>query len=383
MDNTNKMNSHRLKDNPFFKLQATPRDTDRKLVARATDLKLLTGEDMHEAQEMLLKPQGRLDAEIAFLPGAEEGEILRLRAVIEGGREQLTFPVMISSMKTRQQSGNEQDCSCGKDQFRPESALALLNGAAAMLERWELVDSESAAAAAFSLACVMRRIDANEVIEKINQDRTASGRELLENRGEITFRLGEHKRALLDMLCDRIIVLPEEEVYKAEEQLTDAYCDEKGEYAHLPVLDEVVSVHLAHHHAGAAAAAKSKIRKEIEDYTDYIARNPVQSLTAGGDMSVLRERYNVREKMTLEIVEQLQAWNRITCHQRKIIQTKGYTQNDSRSLFTEAHNFLVEMVNKHHDIANARRLIRTIQDVFWDLSKEERDLIEKNKKVIG
>ena len=46
------MSNHRLKENPFYKLQATPRDSDRRLVSRATDIKLLTGEDMGRRKEL-------------------------------------------------------------------------------------------------------------------------------------------------------------------------------------------------------------------------------------------------------------------------------------------------------------------------------------------
>ena len=376
------MNSHRLKENPFYKLHAVPQDSDRELVARATDIRLLTGEDMHEALETLLKPQGRLEAEIDYLPGTDEAEILKLRGMMEQSRKQMTFSDIKAKLFENGRaafSGKES----GPKTFRPGSMLALLNGAAAMLEAWSMADAQSAAAAALAIARIIGRVDVSPVVEQINEDRKAGGRELLESEGEAAFRLREHKRAVLGMVCDRIISLPEAEEYKAEEKLTDAYCDEQGEYSRHPALDEIVSVHLGRHHVGAAAMARDRIMKLIEAYTDYTQKNPVRLVMVGREsVSSARVQNRVRETMVTELTEQLYKWDRETCLPRRITQVKGYTQKDSYTLFSAVHSFFADMVNRHHDMENARKLIRTLQNVFRDLSKEDRYLIDKNAETV-
>ena len=375
------MSNHRLKENPFYKLQATPRDSDRRLVSRATDIKLLTGEDMHEAREILLKPQGRLEAEIAFLPGIDEEEIVKLRGMIEKNAEQMTLPDLEDALKPKVPAGDGKD---GPETFRADSALALLNGAAAILESWTFNDAESAAAAALSMAGMIRRINPEHVILQINRDRKAGGRELLESEGEVGYRLKGHIRALLGMLCDRIMALPETEAYKAQEMIADAYCDQGEQYAHLPALDELISVHFAHRNAAAAATAKGRILEMMKAYDAYVMQNPVRFVSNGsGDAAKVKEQDEARRAITEELIFQLRAWNHVTAQQRRITRTKGYTQEESHSLFVDVLHFFADMFNKRHDRVNAREVIKAMQDVFWDQSQENRDLMQRNARITG
>ena len=64
-------------------LQVSPTDPDQTILSSALELKLLTGLDTKEAQNQLLHPGGRIDAEIGYLPGVSRQEAQAVRVYLQ------------------------------------------------------------------------------------------------------------------------------------------------------------------------------------------------------------------------------------------------------------------------------------------------------------
>ena len=348
-----------LIDNPFYVLQATPRDTDEQLIAKALDIRLLTGQDTQTARETLLQVSGRLDAEIAFLPCTDEEQIRELRFWLE-------------------------DPSGPAPDFQPASALALLNGVSALLDEWPVSDAESAAAAAKCIAGIFIMADVNSVMEDINSDREKGGRAVLDNKTNIRMRMSIHRHTILSLLYRRFEALPPEERTGLQDLLTDAYCNRTGAYYRNPVLDELVSVHLANQQMHLAMDAEKEIREGIIRYKECVKKNDVVHPQKGAAVSALyREEENKRKNIISQITGQLKKWNDVTKNTRRIIQTKGYTKKESTDLFNMVHSFFVEMDNQYHDRPVARPLIKTICEVFWDVQPALLEVAKKNALIVG
>ena len=363
------MKTRALTDNPFYILEATLRDTDKELISRAVDLRLLTGLDTSKALETLLTPSGRLDAEVGFLPRMDEEQIQDIRNCAAGGQ----------SRKVRSESGKtEYMLPFPAPFFQPESSLALFNGVSALLTSWPVADAESGTAAALCLAGIYSIVRDDETIEELNEDRSEGKRERIGNPAEVKMKLREQKRAMLSLLCSRFDSLSDAQQDRIMERLADAYCDNHGWYYRLYALDEMVSVHMGHRNAGKAAQLVVKIRESISQYHTANART----------YKIAGKKMNKAEELTEEIVralpDELRQWDYLTKQPRRITQVKGYTREDSAAFFREVHSFFVFRHNmwrawkKDYHLLYARSLIAAIKDVFWDLQAPEREMVEQN-----
>ena len=361
-----KTDKHLLTANPFYILGATPRDTDQVLIERSVDIKLLTGIDTHEAQEALLTPSGRLDAEISFLPGVDEDTIRNLRTRLEEKTDPSgIFPAPVFD-------------------YQPDSALALLNGVSALLDTWPVFDAAGAAAAALCIAGICSMLKTSSVLEEINKDRKAGGREELNNDSDILIRLKEHERELVSRLCGRSEELSLKEQTRIQELLTDTFCDSNSRYYRMRTLDEMVCVHLAHKTGGERAKLEKKIREGIKEYRETEKNNYTGEK---GDAD------KVRARIINDLQKDLSEWDVLSKPSRRIATAKGYTQEAAYMLFQEIHSFFIYLAETHREkvkkndhgaffyYLHAQCVIKAIYHAFWDLQPAQRHIVTENARI--
>lgn len=406
-----------LRSNPFYTLHAMPWETDQKLLVRVQEMKLLYGVSPEEAERWknaLMHPGSRLTAEIGFLPDTSAAEIDELRAWLEQaelrckGRGQTdstagTISDTLTDTLTGTPTGTPADTGISMpapaDFFAPRSSLAALNGAAAILQYWPVSTPERACAACLSLVSLLGQIHAETVQEEINRDRLTAGHQTEESLSTITYCLQKHREAILTDLADRCTeALAPQAFGRLRMLLAEKFSRRGSRFFRSQILDELVCRHLGH--AGAAEAdycRTNAIRvmqeyKEAESGTagDSGKKNEKQAAgskeekivkpgVSGYGNKIIAAR---RKKQHAALLEYLRIWSSLTKPERMIADSKGYMDQAAEKLMEQANDHLVFMVNTCHDIYGGRTLLAAMEDLFFDMRPDARDLVRKNKKTL-
>lgn len=359
-----------LKDNPFYILRAMPTDRPEELIGRAEELELLTGVKTEDAQNALLHPKLRLEAEIAYFPRTSEEQVEAVRSYLESAGIEKN-----ESASDRYKGGGGP-----VPDFETSSVLAMYNGVNAFLAYWPVTDAASAAAACFCYAGIADHLSGREAMKELNADREEAGIELCENAYEVSGKLRNHMAQTADELGRRCAKLKMSEELEILTILADAYADTEGEYCRSPSLDALVLRHIGIRCTGAASQAASKVREIGEEYRTDAAKCEKDDLYSIVHYNNTRKYW--RGLKLTELLNALDIWNRMTLPARRIAGFKGFTDKGAHELFEFTHSLLNFMNNKCRDYENACRLIRAIAEVFQDESPENRALVQKNLKII-
>ena len=355
-------NKYRLVENPFFLLNASPADPDQSILSRALDLKLLTGQDTQDAQNQLMHPGGRLDAEIGYLPGISDQDVRKVREYLEAAEQEAGpahLPRAVPSAV-------------------PESCLAAANAVSAFMEHWPVEDSVSAAALCVTIVHRMMDLSDGKVQEDLNKDRAAAGRPLV-LLSEISGRLAERRRELLAQAAWQCACLPPEEHLRLEYVLADAYTSRRNPLYRSPVLDELVCKDVVQTETPVIAEVTEALRAAETEYLDFLEKEEKS------------QKHRQKQKISAilwkmqqidRIVQLLDIWDRKTTPERRITYEKGYTADVASQLFLECNAFMVKVWNEYHMGLDGRTVFRKMTEVFTDLTSDSRELLEKNRKII-
>ena len=232
-----------LKDNPFYILRAMPTDRPEELIGRAEELELLTGVKTEDAQNALLHPKLRLEAEIAYFPRTSEEQVEAVRSYLESAGIEKN-----ESASDRYKGGGGP-----VPDFETSSVLAMYNGVNAFLAYWPVTDAASAAAACFCYAGIADHLSGREAMKELNADREEAGIEPCENAYEVSGKLRNHMAQTADELGRRCAKLKMSEELEILTILADAYADTEGEYCRSPSLDALVLRHIGIRCTGAVS----------------------------------------------------------------------------------------------------------------------------------
>ena len=369
----------RLTENPFFILRATPRDDEKKILSRALDLKLLYNIDTQEAQNELLHPAGRLDAEIRYLPGVPGEQLEEIRRYMERNEADLPAP-----------------------DFNPASRLACLNGAAALMESWPVTDVKSAEAACLCLAELCQETAAKDAFEEVNADRAAGKMEPVKESWEIIYRLNLQKSALLKGLCGRLQTLSQNEWYDLRHRLADHFCGREDAYYRSPYLDEIVTRHMAFAVKPEISWQQERMQALMDTYretaetgdldekkqdteNDNPPEKPALNTFQKKSAKEMRDESNYlrqRKELIADLLSALEQWDTLTKPERMITRQKGFMESDADKLFSQLHKFFIELVTRYGDIPGYKALIRKLDDVFFDLSLTKKQMVKKNRALV-
>ena len=350
-----------IQENPFFVLEVSPRDNDETVISQALQMQLLLGVNTDEARNALLSPLSRLKAEVGFLPGVETGDVKELRDCLRQA-EPKAMP------------------------FEPASGLAALNGVFALTEGWPVTDSQSAAALCKCIAGLADEITVSRIMEELNEDRRASGREELVYTSEVSVCLKEHLDAVKKCLFERCKGLEVSEYHQLRMLLAETFQDKGSRFFRSAFLDDLVCDVLSERFVPEVEQQKDRIETAIREYRQYaeefrrgmtgkkITRRVVK------EWKILTKR---RSEKVMEVKDALLLWNTLTQPERSLLQAKGLFSSSVTELFDELHNFTCDIFNKDRDPVLAGRLIDPLAEVFTDLPLPQREILMKNKAIIA
>ena len=174
----------KLPENPFAILGASPKDSRHALTEKADEAALIGGAQVDEALSALLQPNKRLQAELAYFPGASDDAA---RAFIE----------------------YEAALSDGKQPKMPpltglESPLAQANALAAFFSAWPDSRMEYIIGLFRSLNRILEKVNAAETLAYINADRKTGGWEPVADEAVLASPLDDCLRELCQIISTRI-----------------------------------------------------------------------------------------------------------------------------------------------------------------------------------
>ncbi len=174
----------KLHENPFAVLGASPRDSRHALTEKADEAALIGGAQVDEALSSLLQPNKRLQAELAYFPGASD----------EAARAFLDYEEAVfdgKQTKMPQLSGLE-------------SPLAQANALTAFFEAWPDARMEYQIGLFRSLNRILEKVSTSETLAYINEDRKKGGWEPVADESALASPLEDRLRELCQIIGTRV-----------------------------------------------------------------------------------------------------------------------------------------------------------------------------------
>lgn len=214
-----------LKTNPFAVLGATTRDDRRRIMDLAEEKSLISDHEIcNAAKSELTNPRNRLVAEIGWLPGLSPKRATELLEVLA------TKPASLRSKKDNV----------------PTLALAnLLVSALAVLD--ETLDTDEWIAFLIDAATASEKIDPNQILRDINEDRSVSGFPEAKSVDAVQTALSEHIQLYKESVKDALDRLDAEKLLGVVTGTVEIATGMGTKHA-APLIDEIVDSYELHTH---------------------------------------------------------------------------------------------------------------------------------------
>jgi hypothetical protein len=324
--------------NPFFLLQATPRDRKSRLLDLAEEVSLHGDhEAAANARNTLINPRNRLAAEVGWFPGVAPARIAAaLQAIRETGR------------------------SGGVGQL---PALCAAN-----LELTQLTARGGASAARLKeailrVATQIDGLDANAVLLAINEDRQAAGFPLVADLALVEHEIAERIRHYQRTLTAMLDALPTAEMVDTYEKLI-AEGAAAGAAPRL-VVDLLAAYEL---HAGEFLAGEAERILQLIDETKTAADAKAPGPQVG--------------EAVQRIVMAIADWDRIAQPIQLARQNAGLDHEDSKRVAFRARSLAVHLFNAHDYLDHAKRLSTVLKHHFAEVAAVN-DVVEEDVRALA
>ena len=319
-----------LKQNPFAVLGASTTDDMHRLAQLADEAQLFGDDGAEAAFAALTHTMHRLDAEVRWMPGAPDTAAQTILAYVRR-KEPSAYPDL-SDMPP----------------------LAQLNACRALLETWKIDDRESALALCRSLSVIWSGINAQEVMDLLNADRSAASLPLIVEVRDVYERL--------DGLCSEIVGDFHSRIEAAGVNLCEvmkdvAHCYEKSRGRLLEAM--------IHDYALTADGEKKRLEERIDTLCQQVLN---------------AENMLVCSKMKNDILQAMDQWQQVTCPLRLLAQAKGKRDAQARSIYDKLYAAASHMNNQYRLHRDCAQILRRCDDMFFDLP-EVKDHLRKNLAI--
>lgn len=312
-------------ENPFATLKASTRDRKAHLNELADEAALHGDHDAAvNARNVLSNPRTRLAAEVAWFPGLSPKRIaLTLEHIAQGGSPALD-------------GFNALSCA----NFLAEALRARSMGG-----RRELQEGIEA------LASQVEKIDVDDVLQAINEDRQAAGLPAVTDaslvEAEINERVRHYERTATALLED----LPSGDMVAVYERLIFDSTNEGDDVGHRLVGALIDSYELKA--SGFLAEEAGRINGLIEKAKSAADRN-------------VAER-QVRASVN-EIIGALRAWDRVAQPVQIAFKSRGLVHAESQNLAFAARGLGLHLFNKHGYLEDAKLMSEALHELFAEVA---------------
>lgn len=329
-----------LHNNPFALLGATPRDDRRKLVELAEEKTLeMDHAKCQKARSDLTNPRTRLSAEVAWLPGVSPRR-----------SQTLTQALLTDPMAARAEVGLP--------------ALAHCNLMAAAFEAVDAQDApEELAEFILEMALRVDELDAEDILQAVNEDRAVSGFPEVRGTDQIESELAERKRYFRNAIKDALNRLTPGALVEAMTLTVDRAT--KGGTEHAPeLIDEIVDSY--------AVETQSFLTKEAENVEKLIGA--VRDSAKAGEVTV--------RPLIDRLDGVIRNWDKVAQPLQLSFKARGLDHDASRDLAYKVRSLAVDLFNEHDLLKQSQRLTTLLKDVFSEIP-DVVDRVEDDAKALS
>ncbi|MCW5220356.1 hypothetical protein D5041_11480 [Verminephrobacter aporrectodeae subsp. tuberculatae] len=314
-----------MQESPFALLAASPRDDRRRIVDLAEEKALeIDHAKCQKARSDLTNPRTRLSAEVAWLPGVSPR---RAHA--------LTQALLTDPMAARAEVGLP--------------ALAHCNLMAAAFEAVDAQDRPGEIAQFIQeMALRVDELDAEEVLQAVNEDRAVSGFPEVRGTDQVESELAERKRYFRNAIKDALNRLQPDALVQSMTLTVDRATNGGAEHAP-ELIDEIVDSY--------AVETQSFLQKEAENVEKLI--------------SAMRESAKAGEGAVRPLIDCLNGvirnWDKVAQPLQVSFKARGMDHDASRDLAYKVRSLAVDLFNEHDLLKQSQRLTSLLKEVFSEI----------------
>lgn len=337
---TPRLTTTALHQSAFSVLGVTTRDNRKRIVELAEEKLLeLNHEVCQKARSDLTNPRSRLSVEMAWLSGVSPRKASQLLEIL------LQDPMAI-----RKTSGLP--------------TLAHLNLLAAVFESVDGGhDADDLARFIMETAYLAEKLNPDDVLLDINEDRTVSGFPEIRAIDQIEVELTERKRYYRGVIKDALDKLPPMTLIQVMTQTVDGVTS--GGENHAPgLIDDLVDSY--------EIETQGFLQKEAENVRKLVM--------------AISDRANSGEAAVKPYVDKLDAvarnWDKIAQPIQLSAKARGIDHEASHNLASEIRSLAIDLFNEHDMFVQSQRLTFLIQELFSELP-EISDLVKEDADALA
>jgi len=314
-----------IKENPFYILEVSTRDTRQKIVEMAEDKSLELDEELvQKAQSNLVTPSRRLTAELDWFPGVAPARISKIIDALDSGNlgqiNQYDLPVLAQI----------------------NFYIELLENENVHLSKQNLRDYIENIVKVFDL------VDVDIILRDINEDRMIAKFPEIDNPEPILTAIAEKKRIIVKAILNRLNQLDIEDLIQTLTEIVDD-ATSHGEYPSSDIIDDIVDDYKLH------------VQKFLEEEAEKIEQA----------IEIIQEKASKGEKVIEPLVDKLlnaiQKWDDVA--QPIQLSTKSRGTNDviSEDVARKVRSLGIDLFNNYQYVKLSQKISEKIKILFEEL----------------
>lgn len=314
--------------NPFHILNASPRDTRRRIMELADERSLLLdSSECMDARSELTNPRKRLSAEVAWLPGIGPKRVGEVLSLIESSPADLLAVDNLSS-------------------------IARANLLAAGLARLPGHNADDVAEWILQIAWTFENLNPDKLSVIINEERIVSGFPEVADLSAVEAEIQERRRHYRQVIKSALDKLPPKELVEAVTVAVKSATDNGKQHGPILIDDLVDSYEVE---------AQGFFDKEEGNI-----RSLVQILRAAVDAE---RSDSALAPMVNQLIQVVKNWDTVAQPIQVSTKSRGLDHDASHDVARLVRGLAIHMFNEHGKLDYSQQLTNLLQEVFAEVSK--------------
>ena len=356
-----------LLQNPFHILRATTRDDRHRIMDLAQEASLLsTTQECQVACDILIHPKKRIAAEIAWMPGVTINKARRIVNLLEA------LPQNKSSInKSTSSQSLETFLSCipytisntasdevfdlllhGNDKLTP---LAQANLIAARIFRLKYRKSEEVLQWILKLSDTFDRIHADDVHQKLNNDRRQSMFPQINDIDTIEVEIRNRRTHYKNVIAFALKNMPPQQIANILKCAIET--TQRSDQKNTPLLIEDVIEDYE-------IAAQAALKNVVEDYFETLNKEIRTSVEQQTEKA--QDTVEIEIKI-VKLIAALKQWHTYTHSINAIKKKQGKTHELSQHLAQRIRHLAIHLFSEYDKLDISQRILNALQQVFSEI----------------
>lgn len=339
-----------IKDNPFYILGASPRDSKQILHEKAEDKAFELPEDIcRNAERMLLNPQRRLEAEVSWLPGISPNRVRVMLDIIK--KDYVNKSITKDSFNARSLN----------DLARINLLTFYLNNVCESVS-WNQSDIEDIV---YYYCQSASDIDADMAFTLINDDRIASGFPELIDKKELLYQIEANQEYYQKTLFLFLNKAESQVIVNVLTNILESVTSNGDQACRFPILNGIV----AEYEIYASLFFDKQEKKIINDL--YSIKNEMEQ----------KRRPDCFQATINDLKKDVLLWDRIAQPIQVLEKSKGVDHQRSKELSERLREFALSAHNEYGYTDVSLQITNLQQNVFAEL-RTATEIITEDKKQL-